>query len=84
MKQQNIKEWVRLAGGARAIASDRLLCESAIYNWISRGKLPAEHCPSIERLTGGVVRCEQMRPDVEWSVLRASGAEVFSPAESAT
>lgn len=32
--------------------------------------VPAERCPDIEVATGGKVRCEDLRPDVEWSVLR--------------
>lgn len=31
---------------------------------------PAEYCPLIEKATKGVVRCEELRPDVEWAVLR--------------
>lgn len=34
---------------------------------------PAELCPTVERLTreqGSAVLCEELRPDVEWSVLR--------------
>jgi DNA-binding transcriptional regulator YdaS (Cro superfamily) len=33
--------------------------------------IPAEKCPLIERLTRGQVRCEELRPDVAWDVLRA-------------
>lgn len=35
--------------------------------------VPAERCPSIERATGGAVRCEDLRPDVDWDYLRATG-----------
>jgi len=38
-------------------------------------QVPAEHCPAIERATGGAVRCEDLRPDVEWSVLRGVAAD---------
>jgi len=31
---------------------------------------PAEYCPAIERATGGKVRCEELRPDIDWAVLR--------------
>lgn len=31
-------------------------------------------CPAIEQLAG--VRCGELRPDVEWSVLRGPGASV--------
>ena len=34
--------------------------------------VPAERCPAIERATGGVVRCEDLRPDVDWAVLRGT------------
>lgn len=37
-------------------------------------QVPAERCPAIERVTAGHVRCEDMRPDVEWSVLRQEAA----------
>ena len=39
-----------------------------IYQWKKTGRVPAEYCPDIEALTG--VRCEELRPDVNWAVLR--------------
>jgi DNA-binding transcriptional regulator YdaS (Cro superfamily) len=46
--------------------------KSVLVNQWANGvrRVPAEHCPRIERITGGAVRCEDLRPDVEWSVLR--------------
>lgn len=46
-----------------------------ISQW-ARGKrrVPAEHCPSIDRETGGAVSCEELRPDVDWAYLRGSTA----------
>ena len=35
-------------------------------------KVPAEHCPEIENFTEGKVTCEELRPDVNWSILRNS------------
>jgi hypothetical protein len=29
-------------------------------------------CINIDRETGGVIRCEDLRPDVDWAYLRAS------------
>lgn len=37
--------------------------------------VPAELCPVIERATKGAVRCEDLRPDVEWDVLRSATTE---------
>lgn len=36
-------------------------------------QVPAERCPEIERLTNGMVTCEELRHDVNWAVLRNSG-----------
>lgn len=41
-------------------------------------QVPAERCPAIEKATCGAVRCEDLRPDVDWAYLRATdcGAKV--------
>lgn len=42
-----------------------------IYQWASGSRpIPADKCPDIELATGGEVRCEDLRPDVNWSVVR--------------
>lgn len=35
-------------------------------------QVPAERCPEIEKATDGVVRCEELRPDIDWGYLRAT------------
>lgn len=35
-------------------------------------KVPVARCIEIDRATGGAVRCEEMRPDVDWAYLRAT------------
>jgi DNA-binding transcriptional regulator YdaS (Cro superfamily) len=52
--------------------------------WMTREKVPAEYCPAIEGETRRiaaeradaslVVTCEELRPDVAWSVLREQAA----------
>lgn len=39
-------------------------------------QVPAERCPAIERATGGAVRCEDLRPDVDWAYLRATDCDI--------
>lgn len=52
---------------ARAIGVSPVM----VAQWLSGVKqVPAERCPAIERATGGKVRCEVLRPDVAWDVLR--------------
>lgn len=62
---------IALCGGASALAGLLEIAPSTPLMWRARGRVPAEYCPGIERLTQGAVRCEDLRPDVDWSVLRA-------------
>lgn len=34
--------------------------------------VPADRCPAVERATDGAVRCEDLRPDVDWAYLRGT------------
>lgn len=58
---------IEIANGVGALASTIGVSANAPSMWKARGKVPAEHCPAIERATG--VLCEDLRPDVLWCVL---------------
>lgn len=70
-------DWLERAAravGGRSQLADALRCGvTALGNWKRRG-VPAERCPTIERITERQVTCEEMRPDVEWHVLRTADA----------
>ncbi len=61
---------------ARAINLSGPSPKAVVWAWFDRGRIPAEHCPAIERATGGAVRCEDLRPDVDWQVLRGTAQSV--------
>lgn len=67
-----LKRAAEILGGQAAVAralgyEDR----RSVSPWFTTDRdLPAEHCPTIERATAGAVTCEELRPDVDWSVLR--------------
>lgn len=61
---------LQIVGGVSAMAKAFEITPWAASKW--RKKVPAERCPTIEKLTGGVVLCEQLRPDVDWSYLRGT------------
>lgn len=61
-------EAIRIAGSRWDLADRIGVAHSTPGMWVMRKKVPAEHCPAIERETG--VRCELIRPDVPWGVLR--------------
>lgn len=61
---------IQLAGGPTALARAVGVSSHNVVRQWQRNRVPAEHCPVIERITG--VPCEELRPDVEWSVLRGA------------
>lgn len=73
--RENIDKAVSIVGTQTALASRLGVVQGAIQNWILRNRVPAEHCPAIERETGGAVRCEDLRPDIPWEVLRLQCGE---------
>jgi DNA-binding transcriptional regulator YdaS (Cro superfamily) len=55
------------------IRNGEQITAARVWNWVNRDKrAPAEFCPDIEALTG--VPCEDLRPDVNWAVLRTAPA----------
>ncbi|WP_321810103.1 transcriptional regulator [Burkholderia sp. BCC1985] len=48
-----------------------------IQEWRRQGRVPAEHCPRIERAVG--VRCEGLNDRVDWAFVRAGGADGGQP-----
>lgn len=76
---------VDLAGGQAALASAIGVKQQHVWNWLNRpgAKVPAEYCPAIERATGARVRCEDLRDDVAWEVLRLQAAPEQGQGETA-
>ena len=59
---------IKVAGGISAMARTLKLSGHAVIQQWRINQVPAEHCPDIEALTG--IKCEELRPDVNWAVLR--------------
>lgn len=77
IKKHPVEIAADILGSQAVLAAELNVKPSALSQWKldkdSNGhkrRVPAEFCPSIERLTGGKVKCEDMRPDIEWWVLR--------------
>jgi DNA-binding transcriptional regulator YdaS (Cro superfamily) len=70
---------IRLAGGMTSLArklnerGHQIKGHATIYQWKAT-RTPSDYCPDIEAITG--VRCEELRPDVSWSVLRQSPSKL--------
>ena len=66
----------KLLGSQRELAARLGVSFQAISQVAcDRRPIPAEWCPVIEEATKGEVRCESLRPDVRWGVLRRNTDE---------
>jgi DNA-binding transcriptional regulator YdaS (Cro superfamily) len=76
-----IDKAAEIVGTQARLATHLGVSRGAVNQWKDDGRrVPAEHCPQIERLTAGGVRCEDLRPDVAWDVLRKQ-SDVQAPAK---
>lgn len=72
-----IQRAIATVGSASALARILGISVQAVCNYRDGREIDAAHCPRIERETrerGDIVRCEELRPDVDWEELRRSGA----------
>lgn len=69
-KKDGLDRAIEYAGGVQALADLLDVSIQSVTNWRTRG-VPIARCPDIEEATG--VRCESLRPDCNWSVLRKGG-----------
>lgn len=74
---QAIQTAIDHLGSQSALAKAIGVAPQVVHNWVVRGNVPAEWCPEIEKATGGAVRCEDLRADVDWAYLRGT-----TPAET--
>jgi DNA-binding transcriptional regulator YdaS (Cro superfamily) len=67
----SISKAVELLGGITSAAVALNVSHQSVRCWIAgtRG-FPDGLAPTVERLTGGAVRCEELSPSVDWAVLR--------------
>ncbi|WP_175784622.1 YdaS family helix-turn-helix protein [Burkholderia ambifaria] len=80
-RQAELRAAVRLAGGASAIAEHLGLSRGAIYDFIRRGNFSPEHCPEIEKFSGGKVKCEILNTTVDWAYLRSAAHSIGEPSQ---
>lgn len=67
---------IALIGSQAKLAALLGVKQPCISAWKHRrgGRVPAAHCPAIERATDGAVRCEELSPSTDWSAVRQRGA----------
>lgn len=68
-------DYTKQNGGQSALAKKIGVVAVVVHNWVHGVRpIPAERCIDIERVTGGAVTCEELRPDLSerWAFLRGT------------
>lgn len=70
--QVSVTRACSILGGQAALAGRLGVTPAAVNQWIKGLRpVPSKHCPKIEEITGGSVRCEELLPSFNWESLRA-------------
>ena len=73
-----LETYLQQRGMVNALAEKLSVPPALLSQWKAGArKVPAERCIEIERATGGAVRCEDLRPDIDWAYLRATDCPVI-------
>jgi DNA-binding transcriptional regulator YdaS (Cro superfamily) len=73
MSTSPLDEVLAIVGSLQALATHLGVTKGAVAQWKLPGRrIPAEYCPTIEKLVHGKVKCEAMRPDVDWGYVRGN------------
>ena len=68
----SIEKAIAILGSQTALAAACGVSQAAVVKWLNGGKMDVRHIPHIIRATGGAVRPEELRPDVDWVTIKES------------
>lgn len=68
---ESLKKAIKIAGGQRSLAKICGVSQPAVNKWLKgKSKIGEDKAMLTELALNGAVTCEELRPDVNWSVLR--------------
>jgi len=74
---KTFKKACDIVGGQKKMADLLDVSAPTVNQWLYRVRpIPAEQCPEIEKLVNGRVKCEKLLPNVDWSYLRLTVANL--------
>lgn len=76
LRGMNLNEYLSSSrGGTTRLAESVGVAQPTVSRWSCGAKRPSvENCKRIEFATGGAVRCEELRPDLNWDHIRSRKA----------
>lgn len=68
---EKVRQAVQKLGGQTNTARLLGVTVPTVHEWVKGvRRVPDRHCPTLERLTDGLVICEDIRPDIDWAFVR--------------
>lgn len=55
---------------ALSLSKGEPITKGVVFQWKVRGRVPADWCPEVEKLTG--VPCEELNDKVDWAYVRSN------------
>lgn len=70
MKETALERAISILGSTSALARAIGITPWAVSKW-DKNSPPKDRCLAIEKATAGQVTAEQLRPDINWTYIRA-------------
>nr|DAY23691.1 MAG TPA: Putative antitoxin of bacterial toxin-antitoxin system, YdaS/YdaT [Caudoviricetes sp.] len=67
-----IEKAVSSIGSQQILAKECGVSQQTVSLWLNGAKMDVKYIPAIIKATNGAVKPEDLRPDVDWAVIRAS------------
>lgn len=65
-----IKKAVEICGNQALLAKACGVSQPTVFKWLNGALLDVKYIPSIISATNGKVTAEEIRPDVDWAVIK--------------
>lgn len=65
-----INKAIKFLGSQTRLAEYCGVTQGAVRKWLKGGKMDVKYIPSLIKATNGEVTPEDLRPDVDWEVIR--------------
>lgn len=79
MNKQALMKAIEVCGSQAELARRIVATTAQVNEWTKGGRpVPALRCWPIEAATDGEVRCEELRPDLDWT-RDAAGRPYYAP-----
>ena len=67
-----VKAAIEICGSQAVVAKACGISQPTVFKWLGGAKIDVAHVSSIVKATNGAVKPEDLRPDVDWAVIRNS------------